>query len=198
MLIADEVQCGNCRTGKYFASEYWKEADAAPDIVATAKSLGAGVPISAITAREEIMDSVLPGTIGGTYCGNPLACASAIAVMDIMKKEDFCGKALKIGRTVVTRFETLKEKYPVVGDVRGLGAMIGIEFVRDRTTKEPYPEFVSRLIAAALQKGLLIENAGSYGNVVRFLAPLVITSEQLEKGLDIFEESIKETLTSLE
>ena len=198
MLIADEVQCGNCRTGKYFASEYWKEADAAPDIVATAKSLGAGVPISAITAREEIMDSVLSGTIGGTYCGNPLACASAIAVMDIMKKEDFCGKALKIGRTVMTRFETLKEKYPVVGDVRGLGAMIGIEFVRDRTTKEPYPEFVSRLISSALQKGLLIENAGSYGNVVRFLAPLVITSEQLEKGLDIFEESIKETLTSLE
>ena len=100
MLIADEVQCGNCRTGKYFTSEYWKEAGAAPDIIATAKSMGAGVPISAISAREEVMDAALAGTIGGTYCGNPLACAAAIKTMEIMKEEDYCAKSLHIGSVV--------------------------------------------------------------------------------------------------
>ena len=100
MLIADEVQCGNCRTGKYFASEYWKEAGAAPDIIATAKSMGAGVPIGAITARTEVMDAAQAGTIGGTYCGNPLACAAAIKTMEIMKAEDYCGKSMHIGKVV--------------------------------------------------------------------------------------------------
>lgn len=193
LLIADEVQCGNCRSGKYFASEYWKDAQAAPDIIATAKSMGAGVPISAITARAEIMDSVEPGTIGGTYCGNPLACASALKVMEIMQKEDYAGKAVTIGEKVIKRFNEMKNTYEEVGDVRGLGAMIGVEFVKTKDSKEPYPEFVAKLIQAALQKGLMLENAGVYGNVVRFLAPLCITNEQLEAGLDIYEEAIKET-----
>ena len=197
LMIADEVQCGNCRTGKYFASEYWAEAGAAPDIVSTAKSMGGGLPISAITAREEIMDSVIPGTIGGTYCGNPLSCASALKTMEIMKKEDYAGKAIEVADKVMKRYTELKEKYEIVGDVRGLGAMIGIEFVKDKESKEPYTEFVANLVQAALQKGLLIENAGTASNVVRFLAPLCITDEQLEAGLDIFEESIKETLAKL-
>lgn len=197
LMIADEVQCGNCRTGKYFASEYWAEAGAAPDIVSTAKSMGGGLPISAITAREEIMDSVIPGTIGGTYCGNPLSCASALKTMEIMKKEDYAGKAIKVADKVMKRYTELKEKYEIVGDVRGLGAMIGIEFVQDKESKEPYTEFVANLVQAAMQKGLLIENAGTASNVVRFLAPLCITDEQLEAGLDIFEESIKETLEKL-
>lgn len=192
LLIADEVQCGNCRSGRYFASEYWKEAGAAPDIIATAKSMGGGVPISAITARAEIMDAVPAGTIGGTYCGNPLACASALKVMEIMKAEDYAGKARIIGEKVTKRYNELKEKYEEIGDVRGLGSMIGVEFVKTKEGKEPYPEFVSTMIQVALQKGLMMENAGTYGNVIRFLAPLCITDEQLEKGLEIFEEAIVE------
>lgn len=197
LLIADEVQCGNCRSGKYFASEYWKEAGAAPDIIATAKSMGGGVPISAITARAEIMDAVPAGTIGGTYCGNPLACASALKVMEIMKREDYAKKAQEIGEKVMARYNGFKEKYEEVGDVRGLGSMIGVEFVKTKEGKEPYPEFVSTMIQKALQKGLMMENAGTYGNVVRFLAPLCITEEQLEKGLEIFEEALVETKEEL-
>lgn len=194
MLIADEVQCGNCRTGKYFASEYWKEAGAAPDIIATAKSMGAGVPISAITARAEVMDAAPAGTIGGTYCGNPLACAAAIKTMEIMKAEDYCGKSMHIGKVVTEAFEKMKEKYSVIGDVRGLGGMIGVEFVKDKESKEPNPEFAKKLIQSALQKGLLLENAGSAGNVIRFLAPLCMTDEQMKTGLKIFEDAIVENL----
>ena len=197
LLIADEVQCGNCRSGKYFASEYWAEAGAAPDIVATAKSMGGGAPISAITASAEIMDRVPAGTIGGTYCGNPLACASALKVMEIMQKENYADKAAKIGEKVMKKYTEFLNKYEVVGDVRGLGSMIGIEFVKDKQSKEPYPEFVSSMIQAALQKGLLLENAGSAGNVIRFLAPLCITDAQLEAGMQIFEEAIKETRKKL-
>ena len=197
LLIADEVQCGNCRTGKYFASEYWAEAGAAPDIVSTAKSMGAGAPISAITASEEIMDSVIPGTIGGTYCGNPLSCAAALKTMEIYKRDDYPAKARHIGDVVRTRFESFKEKYEVVGDVRGMGAMLGVEFVKDKEAKEPYPELVSKLISCALQKGLLLENAGSAGNVIRFLAPLCMTDAQMEAGLKIYEEAIVEAMESL-
>jgi 4-aminobutyrate aminotransferase/(S)-3-amino-2-methylpropionate transaminase len=197
LMIADEVQCGNCRTGKYFASEYWAEAGAAPDIVSTAKSMGSGAPISAITASEEIMDSVTPGTIGGTYCGNPLACAAALKTMEIMKAEDFAGKAMYIGEKVMAAYEGFKEKYSVVGDVRGLGAMIGIEFVTDKEGRTPYAEFVSVMIQKAIQKGLLLENAGTNSNVIRFLAPLVMTDEQLEKGLEIFEGCLVDTMKEL-
>ena len=194
LMIADEVQCGNCRTGKYFTSEYWKEAGAAPDIIATAKSMGAGVPISAISAREEVMDAAPAGTIGGTYCGNPLACAAAIKTMEIMKEEDYCAKSLHIGSVVRKAFEKMKEKYDIIGDVRGIGGMLGVEFVKDKESKEPNPEFVSKLVQTALQKGLLLENAGSCGNVIRFLAPLCMTEEQMETGLKIFEESILSNL----
>lgn len=197
LMIADEVQCGNCRTGRYFASEYWAEAGAAPDIVSTAKSMGAGMPISAITASEEIMDSVPAGTIGGTYCGNPVSCAAANKVMDIMKSEDFAGKARHIADRVMAKFNEFKEKYPVVGDVRGLGAMIGVEYVKDKESKEPYGEFVSKMIQNAIQMGLLMENAGTNGNVIRFLAPLVMTDEQMEKGLEIYEAALVKTMKDL-
>ena len=190
LLIADEVQCGNCRSGRYYASEYWKEAGAVPDIIATAKSLGGGVPISAITAREEIMDSVPVGTIGGTYCGNPLACASALKVMDIMLEEDYAGKAEEIGKKATIFFSGLKEKYEEVGDVRGLGSMLGVEFVKTKAEKEPNGELVSKVIQNALQMGLMLENAGTHGNVIRFLVPLCVTDEQLEKGFEIFETAL--------
>lgn len=192
MLIADEVQTGFCRSGKMFATNYWAEEGIYPDIITTAKSLGAGVPISAVTAREEVMDAVIPGTVGGTYCGNPLACAAALKTIEIMERDNFAEKGSEIGKRVMEVYEMYKEKYPVIGDIRGIGSMIGMEFVKDRTTKEPYGEFVSAMVQAALQKGLLIENAGTHGNVIRFLAPLVISEEQLEMGLTIFEECLIE------
>ena len=194
VLIADEVQCGNCRSGKYFVSEYWAEAGCAPDIITTAKSLGAGVPISAITARAEIMDSVPAGTIGGTYCGNPLACAAALKVMEVMKRDDYAGKARHIGELVTAGWKKMAEKYDVIGDIRGLGAMIGIEFVKDRKTKEPATELTARLVQEALQRGLLIENSGTWNNVIRFLAPLTMTDEQTEAGLAVFEEALRAAL----
>jgi 4-aminobutyrate aminotransferase / (S)-3-amino-2-methylpropionate transaminase / 5-aminovalerate transaminase len=190
LLVVDEVQSGFCRTGRLFASEYWKENGVLPDILTTAKSIAAGIPLSAIVAREEIMESVPGGVIGGTFCGNPLACAAGLKVLEIMERDHLADRALKIGKTVTDRYLSWKEKFGVIGDVRGLGAMIGIEFVKDQKTKEPYPELVSKLVAQTAQHGLMIESAGIYGNVIRFLAPLVITDAQLEAGLDIFEAAI--------
>ena len=194
MLIADEVQSGFCRTGKMFASEYWKEAGVMPDILATAKSIGAGLPISAIVAREEIMESVLPGTIGGTYCGNPLACAAAIKTIEIMERDNLAKRSLEIGEKVQAVYKKWMDKYEVIGDVRGLGGMIGIEFVTDKQSKTPNGEIVSKIVKNAVEKGLVLENSGTYGQVIRFLAPLVMTDEQLKAGLEIFEEAIKKAL----
>ena len=192
LLIADEVQSGFCRTGRMFASEYWKEAGVEPDIIATAKSIAAGVPLSAIVAREEIMQSVAPGTIGGTYCGNPLACAASLKTIEIMERDNLAARSLEIGEKVMTRYKEMMDKYPEIGDIRGMGGMIGMEFVKDRETKEPAKELTGKIIQGCAQKGLLVEGAGIYGNVIRFLAPLVITDEQLEAGLNIFEEVIAE------
>lgn len=194
LLVADEVQCGNCRSGRYFVSEYWAEAGAAPDIVTTAKSLGAGVPISAITARAEIMDAVPAGTIGGTYCGNPLACAAANKVMEIMKRDDYAAKARHIGELVTSGWKRMAEKYAAIGDIRGMGAMVGVEFVTDRATKKPATALVARLVQEALQRGLLIESSGTYSNIIRFLAPLTMTDEQTAAGLAIFEDALKAAL----
>ncbi|MGN1180284.1 MAG: aspartate aminotransferase family protein [Suilimivivens sp.] len=197
LMIADEVQSGFCRTGKMFASCYWAEAGVQPDIITMAKSLGGGAPISGICARAEVMDAALPGTIGGTYCGNPLACASALKVIEIYEKEKLADRSMEIGEKVRAAYDKFAEKYQVIGDIRGLGGMIGVEFVKDRETKEPFPEFVSAMVQNAVQRGLLIENAGTYGNVIRFLAPLVMTDEQLDAGLAIFEECLKVTTEQL-
>lgn len=194
LLVADEVQSGFCRTGKMFASQYWKDAGAAPDILTTAKSIAAGLPISAIVARAEIMDAIPAGTVGGTYCGNPLACAAALKTIEIMERDHLADRSMEIGSIVTARCKEMQKKYPVLGDVRGLGAMIGLEFVKDPKTKEPNGELVTALVQACAKRGLMIENAGRWGQVVRFLAPLVITNEQLAKGLDIFEEALKACL----
>lgn len=191
LLVADEVQSGFCRTGRMFASEYWKEAGVMPDIIATAKSIAAGVPLSAIIAREEIMEAPAPGTIGGTYCGNPLACAASLKTIEIMEREHLAERSCKIGEKVMTRYLEMMDKYPVIGDVRGLGGMVGIEFVKDKETKEPAAAFTSAVIQSCARMGLLVEGAGTYNNVIRFLAPLVMTDEQLEAGLDIFEKAIQ-------
>ena len=194
MLIADEVQSGFCRTGKMFASQYWAEAGCAPDIIATAKSIAAGMPISAIIARQELMDAVPAGTIGGTFCGNPLSCAAALKTIEIMERDDLADRAQKIGKIVTERAQKWQERFPVLGDVRGLGAMIGLEFVKDPATREPDGELVTALVQECARHGLIIENAGRYGQVIRFLAPLVITDEQLNCGLDILEKAIETCL----
>ena len=191
VLIADEVQSGFCRTGRMFASEYWKEAGVQPDIIATAKSIAAGVPLSAIIAREEIMEAPAPGTIGGTYCGNPLACAASLKTIEIMERDHLAERSCEIGQKVTARYRQMMEKYDCIGDVRGLGGMIGIEFVKDRETKEPAPALTSAIIQECAQNGLLVEGAGTYNNVIRFLAPLVMTDEQLKAGLAIFENAVK-------
>lgn len=191
LLIADELQSGFCRTGRMFASEYWKEEGVMPDILATAKSIGAGLPLSAIVAREEIMESVLGGTIGGTYCGNPLACAAAIKTIEIMERDNFSKRSLEIGEKVQKRYREWMEKYDVIGDVRGLGGMIGMEFVTDKESKNPNTAIVSEIIEEAVQNGLMLESSGTCGQVIRFLAPLIMTDEQLEEGLKIFERAIE-------
>jgi 4-aminobutyrate aminotransferase/(S)-3-amino-2-methylpropionate transaminase len=192
MMVCDEVQTGWARSGRMFVSNYYEEAGCPPDILVTAKSIAGGLPLSAVTARKEVMDGVVGGTIGGTYCGNAVACASGIALLDIMIKEDYPAKARKIAERCMSKFNQWKEKYEVVGDVRGVGAMMGVEFVKNQDTKEPNSEIVTAIVNAAVQKGLLLEGAGTYNNVIRFLCPLCVTDEQLEAGLAIYEEVLDE------
>lgn len=198
MLVADEVQSGFCRTGRMFATCYWEEAGAAPDIIATAKSIAGGIPLSAIIARDEIMDAVPGGVIGGTFGGNALACASALKVIEIMERDNLAARSLEIGEKVKARYLDIAKKYPVVADIRGLGGMVGVELVKEPDTKEPYPELTSAMILECAKRGLLIENAGTYGNVIRFLAPLVITDAQLDAGLDIFEKAMDTCLKNMQ
>ena len=190
LLVADEVQCGFGRSGKLFVSEYWAEAGCAPDIVASAKSIAGGMPLSAVTARAEIFDGVPAGTLGGTYSGNAVSCAAALQVIDVIDKENLLDRARTISKKCFARFNSWKEKYEVVGDVRGIGAMLGIEFVKDKESKEPNSELVGKLINECVANGLIIEGAGTFHNVIRFLCPLVVTDEQLEAGFDILEKAI--------
>ena len=190
MFIADEVQSGWCRSGKWFVSDYWKEAGVAPDIICTAKSIAGGIPLSAIVAREEIIESVPVGVIGGTYCGNPLACAASLKIIEVMERDKLADRALEIGKKVLGRYEQWKAKYECVGDVRGLGSMIGIEFVKTKAGKEPASQLVGNIVQECAKNGLLVESAGKYGSVIRFLAPLVMTDAQTEAGLNIFEAAI--------
>jgi len=193
LMIVDEIQTGFARSGRMFASDYYKEGGFAPDIITVAKSIAAGLPLSGIMASKEIMDKVTPGTIGGTYNGNALGCAAALAVLKKMQDEDYPAKAQKIADKCRARFESWQAKYKEIGDVRGIGAMMGIEFVKDEV-KTPYPELVNKIVATAWTKGLLIESAGTFGNVIRFLCPLCVTDEQLDKGLELFEEAIAESV----
>lgn len=194
LLIADEVQTGFARSGKMFVSDYWAEADCAPDMIATAKSIAGGLPLSAITAGADIIDGVKNGIIGGTYGGNALACASALKVIEIIEKEDLCKRSLEIAAKCLEVFNTFLEKYDVVGDIRGIGCMMGIEFVTDKQSKTPNTKIVTDIVNACVQKGLIVESAGSYSNVIRFLCPLVVTDEQLTFGLEILESAIKECI----
>lgn len=193
LFIADEIQTGFGRTGKLFASEHF---GLEPDLMAIAKSLAAGFPLSAVTGRAEVMDAPAPGEIGGTYGGNPVACAAALQVIDIMKEEALPERANWIGSLLTGRLKEMQEKYPVIGDVRGLGAMIAIELVNDRKTKEPAKEITSRLTAECYKRGLIFLSAGIYSNVLRFLMPLVITESELNQAADILETSLQEVCGS--
>ena len=189
VFVSDEIQAGIARTGKMFAIEHF---NVVPDLITTAKSLAAGMPIAAVVGKRKIMDSVHPGGVGGTYSGNPLGCAAGLAVFDILESEDLMNRSEAIGRKVRTRFDAFKENYPLVGDVRGLGAMVAMELVTDRESKKPATELAKALTGRCLEKGLLILASGTYGNVVRILSPLVITDNQLERGLQILEEGLAE------
>ncbi len=191
LLIADEVQSGYCRTGKMFATDYWAEKGIYADIVTSAKSIAAGLPLSAVTARTEIIEAAQVGGIGGTYCGNPVATVAALKVIDIMEREFFAVKAEHIGKICINRFEHMKEEYELIGEVRGLGAMVAIELVKDRETKEPAKDEASRVINECWKNGLVALSAGVRGNVIRFLMPLVVTDKQLEIGLDILEKALE-------
>ena len=191
LMICDEVQCGWARSGKMFASQYFAEAGAAPDIMSTAKSIAGGLPLSAVTARAEIMDAVPGGTIGGTYGANAVSAASALKVVEVMERDDYPAKAMHIADVATKAFNEWKEKYECVGDVRGTGAMIGIEFVKDKATKEPDAALVNAIVQEAMNNGLMLEAAGTYGNVIRFLCPLCVTDAQLNAGLEILENAIK-------
>lgn len=188
LLIADEVQTGFCRTGKMFASEYWKVV---PDIITTAKSLAAGIPLSAVTARAEIIESSQVGEIGGTFSGNPLACVAGLKVIEIMKRDNFTEKSQRIGKIIQKRFKEMQEKYLLIGDVRGRGAMMAMELVKNRITKIPAKEETKAIINEAYNNGLILLSAGLYSNVIRILVPLVVSKEQLQTGLNIFEGAIK-------
>jgi len=187
LLIADEIQTGFCRTGKMFACEYWSVI---PDIITMAKSLAAGIPLSAVTGRKEIMQSAHVGGIGGTFSGNPLACTAGLKVIEVMKRDDFSSKANQIGEIIYKRLEKMKSKYSLIGNVRGRGAMVAFELVKNRKTKVPAKDETNALIQEAYKQGLILLSAGLYGNVVRLLVPLVISREQLQAGLDIIENSL--------
>jgi 4-aminobutyrate aminotransferase/(S)-3-amino-2-methylpropionate transaminase len=189
VFIADEIQSGFGRTAKMFAMEHY---EVTPDIITMAKSLAGGFPLSAITGRAELMDHPQPGGLGGTYGGNPVACRAGLAVLDQFEKKDLLSRAEKIGKKVLEKFKDFYDRFPSVGDVRGLGAMVGMELVTDRKSKEPATALTKRLIETCREKGLLMISAGTHANVIRPLMPLVITDEQLEHGLLIIEESFEE------
>jgi len=187
LLIADEIQTGFGRTGKFFAVEH---SGVEPDLMTVAKSLAAGFPLSGVVGRAEVMDAPDPGGLGGTYGGNPVACAAALAVMDVMEDEKLPERAARIGSIVEERMRTWAQDHEVIGEVRGLGAMVGMELVRDRKTKEPADTQTAKVLAAARERGLIILRCGVHHNVVRTLMPLNIPDDQLEEGLDILGASL--------
>ncbi len=190
LLIADEIQTGFGRTGKMFAIEHF---GVVPDLMTVAKSIAAGLPLSGVVGRAEVMDAPEVGGVGGTYGGNPVACAAALAVLDVFEKENLVARGQKIGQVLERRFEDIRKKVEFIGDVRGLGPMRALELVKSRKTKEPVAEADAKaLITECARRGLLILKAGQYSNVLRCLAPLVITDAELDKGLDILEDVLKE------
>jgi 4-aminobutyrate aminotransferase/(S)-3-amino-2-methylpropionate transaminase len=189
VFIADEVQTGMGRTGKMFACQH---QGIEPDILIMGKSLAGGLPLSAVTGRGEIMDAPHVGGLGGTLSGNPLACRAALEVITLIEDNALAPRALEIGEKVVDGLRKFEEEYPIIGDIRCLGAMIGVELVRDRRTKEPAAKETRQVVKSCYERGLLITRAGAFSNVVRALMPLVITDEEIDEGLSILKAVLRE------
>jgi 4-aminobutyrate aminotransferase/(S)-3-amino-2-methylpropionate transaminase len=187
LLITDEIQSGIGRTGKFFAIENW---DIEPDIICLAKSLAAGLPLSAVIAKKEITDSLPGGCIGGTYVGNPVACRAALEVIKIIEEEHLLDRALKIGEKLKERFLKMKNKLPLIGEIRGIGAMMAIELVKDRKTKEPATQETDQIVQECLKNGVFVPTAGINKNLFRMLVSLEITDGQLDEALDVLEKAI--------
>jgi 4-aminobutyrate aminotransferase/(S)-3-amino-2-methylpropionate transaminase len=186
LFIADEVQSGFCRTGDWFASEH---EDVVPDLVTTAKGIAGGMPLAAVTGRADVMDSIHTGGLGGTYGGNPVACAAALAAIETMKADDLCGRAREVEALFRPRLEALADKYGVIGDLRGRGAMLAVELVSDLEAKSPDADLTARINKACHAAGLVTLTCGTFGNVFRFLPPLSASDELLSEGLDILEDA---------
>jgi 4-aminobutyrate aminotransferase/(S)-3-amino-2-methylpropionate transaminase len=187
VLIADEVQSGIARTGKMFAIEHW---GVEPDLITTAKSLGGGLPIGGVTGRAEIMDASHPGGLGSTFAGNPLACAAALAALETIQKDGLLARSTALGKRFEERVNSWKRKWEIIGDVRALGGMCAFELVKDRETREPAGTETKELAKYAYEHGLITITAGTLGNVMRILVPLVITDEQFEEGMDVLEAGV--------
>ena len=195
VFIADEVQTGFGRTGEMFAVEH---SGVEPDLVILAKSLAAGFPLSAVVGRAEVVDAPRVAALGGTYPGNPVALASAMAVLDKLEDGELLHRSQEIGSDIRERFSSLAERVNLIGDVRGLGSMVAVEFVRDRESKEPAKGEVGEILKLAAERGVLVLSAGVEANCIRFLAPLVITDEQLEEALDVLEGCVREVAATRE
>jgi len=187
VMVADEVQTGVGRTGRLFASEHF---GIEPDLICLGKSLAAGLPLSSVVGKAEIMDSVPNSGIGGTFGGNPVACRAALEVLNIIEEESLLERAVHLGERIRASFQEMQKKFPLIGDIRGVGAMVAMELVKDRQTKEPASQETSAIIQEALRNGAIFAKAGLYGDVIRMLLPLVITDEQLAEGLGILERAM--------
>ncbi|GAA1772860.1 4-aminobutyrate--2-oxoglutarate transaminase [Nostocoides vanveenii] len=191
LFIADEIQSGLCRTGDWFAVDH---EGVVPDLVTTAKGLAGGMPLAGVTGRAELMDAVHTGGLGGTYGGNPVACAAAIAALDSMQEDELCAKARAIEDTILPRLKEIADKTGVIGDIRGRGAMLAIELVSDQVAKTPNAALTAAVNKACHARGLVTLTCGTYGNVFRFLPPLTIAEDLLHEGLDILDEAFTEAL----
>ena len=189
VMIADEVQTGVARTGKMFCIEH---SGVVPDLITLAKGLGGGFPLSAVTGRATIMDAAHPGGLGGTYGGNPISIAAAHAVLDVVESEDLCARATRVGQKMRTRLEALAKELPLIGDVRGVGAMVAIELVKDAKTKEPDADTTAAVLAHAEKRGLILLSCGTSANVVRLLAPLTIQDNVLDEGLALLADALRD------
>jgi len=193
VLVVDEVQTGYGRTGKMFAIEHY---GIEPDLMTVAKSIAAGLPLSGVVGKAAIMDSVGDSGIGGTYVGNPVAQAAALAVLDVFEDEGLVERSTAIGETIRARMEAWQQRWDAIGDVRGLGAMLAIELVHDRDTKNPAPEIASAVVEAAAERGLLLLKSGIYSNCIRVLVPLVVSDGELDEALGVWEQALETTLSA--
>ncbi len=191
LLVADEVQSGFCRTGDWFACDH---EGVVPDLVTTAKGIAGGMPLAAVTGRAEIMDAVHVGGLGGTYGGNPVACAAALAAIESMEEDDLAGRARQVGELLTERLGRLAEKYEEVGEVRGRGAMMAMELVTDAASKEPNPGLAAAVSRGCFERGVVTLTCGTYGNVFRFLPPLSISDDLLHEAMDVLEEAFAAAL----